>query len=851
MLRLRLRTLRNSLLVLWLAALIAPGSPVAAQGIRDSLGLGGKGAGSKAPPPFKVELVAGQKAGEVLLKVSATLPRGSYTYNTRGNVKTEIDIDATEGLEPIDDEFTPNHPAKPFDDQYLGPVEKFTEDVTWTKRFRAQGGSLVKAKGEVSYQVCNDKSCIPGRVSFDLELAVAAAKPEKAAAPEVEEAVPPAAAEIELRGAVAPANGLGLGDGKPLPQFRTTLQPGKDPREVLLEIDVAIPPDYYIYSTGENGGAETVIEIDKVVGLEPIEAEFSADHPPKPFDDPTLKQRIEKYVDHVKWTQRYRITAPDAAETPAISGTIHYQICGNGVCRIKKHPFSTAPANGNEALPAPGGPDLDPVVRDDDARADGLFWFMLRAMSFGFAALLTPCAFPMVPITVSFFHKQSEKAHHRPVAMALVYCGGIVVAFTVLGILFSALFGPAFLNLLANNPWFNLFLGFLLVYFALNLLGMFEIRIPSWLLTFTATQEGRGGMVGVLFMALTFTLTSFTCTFAFVGTVLVDAANGDRLWPAVGLLAFSAAFSLPFFFLALFPSLLQKLPRSGGWMNVVKVVMGLLELGAAFKFFSVADLSWNPVAWIFDYELVMAAWMIIAIVGGLYLLGLFRLPHDMPTDFIGVPRFVGALSFFGLAAYLAVGLYATEKPTGKVWENIAAFAPPKFKGGETQFGPVLDHGGILYALDFEKALDFAARRNKPVFLDFTGVNCTNCRLMEKGPLSQPEITTRLKEFVCVQVYADSVPTIADRKEARRLRDFNVELQTRLLGKVELPSYAVIPPDPRFAQAKAGANLLAKKTEGYDPNGARFAQFLDEGMTRWQKLQARRPGEQAVGLRDAR
>src|SRR5262249_54601724 len=155
--------------------------------------------------------------------------------------------------------------------------------------------------------------------------------------------------------------------------------------------------------------------------------------------------------------------------------------------------------------------------------------------------------------------------------------------------LFSALFGPAFLNLLANNPWFNLFLGFLLVYFALNLLGMFEIRIPSWLLTFTATQEGRGGMIGVLFMALTFTLTSFTCTFAFVGTVLVDAANGDRLWPAVGLLAFSAAFSLPFFFLAVFPSLLQKLPRSGGWMNVVKVVMGLLELGAAFKFFSVAD----------------------------------------------------------------------------------------------------------------------------------------------------------------------------------------------------------------------------------------------------------------------
>ena len=263
--------------------------------------------------------------------------------------------------------------------------------------------------------------------------------------------------------------------------------------------------------------------------------------------------------------------------------------------------------------------------------------------------------------------------------MAGIYCLGIIGTFTGLGLLMSVLFDATKLNELANNGWLNLLIAGVLVFFAFNLLGLFEIRIPSWLLTYTSGQESRGGFIGVLFMALTFTLTSFTCTFAFAGGLLAAAANGDRLWPILGLLAFSAAFSLPFFFLALFPSFLQKLPKSGGWMNLVKVVMGLIELGRAFKFLSVADLTWNPTPMFFDYELVVSAWMVISITAGAYLLGLFRLPHDTPTDHIGVVRLVSAMTFFGLSAYLAVGLFATTKPTGKIWENIQAFAPPRFE----------------------------------------------------------------------------------------------------------------------------------------------------------------------------
>jgi thiol:disulfide interchange protein DsbD len=205
------------------------------------------------------------------------------------------------------------------------------------------------------------------------------------------------------------------------------------------------------------------------------------------------------------------------------------------------------------------------------------------------------------------------------------------------------------------------------------------------------------------------------------------------------------------------------------------------------------------------------------------------------------------MSFLGLAAYLAVGLYAVEKPTGKVWENIAALAPPRFKGGDGDFGPTLEHGGIKYALDLKRAIEYAARKNKPLFLDFTGVNCPNCRKMEAGPLSQPEITTRLKEFVCVQVYADKVPHINDAAEATRLLEFNIDLQTNWFGEVSLPSYAVIPPDPNIAKRKDSESLLSVAI-GYDPDQVKFARFLDEGMHRWQQVAAKRLGDRALGKR---
>ncbi len=473
-------------------------------------------------------------------------------------------------------------------------------------------------------------------------------------------------------------------------------------------------------------------------------------------------------------------------------------------------------------------------------KSQGLPLFLGAAVLAGFASLLTPCVFPMVPITVSFFQKQSEQKNHRPVVMALVYCLGIVATFTVLGLVMSMLFGAASLNTLANNPWLNLFIAAVMIFFGFNLLGLFEITIPSWLLMYSSGQESRGGYVGVLFMALTFTLTSFTCTFAFVGGLLGMAASGDRLWPLLGLLAFSAAFSLPFFFLALFPSWLKKLPRAGGWMNTIKVIMGLLEIGAAFKFLSVADWAWNPKPMVFDYELVISAWLVISLTATLYLLGLFRLPHDMATDHVGVLRLFSAMSFMGLAAYLAVGLYGGRKPDGKVWELVSAFAPPRFESEvqqEGELGPAQKHGELLYALDYVKALEYARKNRKPVFLEFTGVNCVNCRKMEQGPLASPEVIARLKEFVCVQLWCDQVPGVADPVERARLLKQNVELQEGWFEDTTLPAYVVIPPQADLLKGPPGAGILAEKL-GYDPNPMQFANFLSEGLNAFQKEQGK-------------
>ncbi len=646
---------------------------------------------------------------------------------------------------------------------------------------------------------------------------------------------------------VAPASDAQGAQSAPLLTAELVADP-QTAGDAILTVSLRVPAHRWTYSLNPQVPGHTRILLPTVVGLTPLD-EFVADRPSTNVVEPLFDNAVlEKFYDQVTWTRHYRVIAP----AQQLAGEVRFQHCGEDNCINDKAsialatalpvstvplPATTGPASDAKVATAPGtdtpatesaaaGADATLSAEQSQLLNSGLIPFLIAAFGFGFGALLTPCVFPMVPITVSVFMKQAEREHHSPIALALTYCGGIVGGFTVLGVLASLIISPSSLNEFANHPIFNLVLAAVLIFFGFNMLGMFEIAVPSWLLTWSAGQESRGGYVGVLFMALTFTLVSFTCTFGFVGFLLVMASKGQLFWPIVGMLAFSSAFALPFFFLALFPTYLKKLPKSGGWMNAIKVTMGLIEIAAAFKFLSAVDLAWNSYPVLFDYALVMSSWMVLSFVAGGYLLGLFHLAHDVPGAHISSLRFTFALLFLGFGSYLGVGLFSTEKPTGIVWQQVDAFAPPVFKSEtSTDLGPTLVHDGLEFGLDFDRAVAHAQREGKPLFIDFTGENCVNCRRMEKSVFPKADVRSLLGGFVRVQLYADTdtIPGIADPATSRKLYERNLALQKDWLRDVTLPAYAVATPD---------GQIILSQLSGYHPEEEVFTTFLQTGLKKF-------------------
>ena len=461
---------------------------------------------------------------------------------------------------------------------------------------------------------------------------------------------------------------------------------------------------------------------------------------------------------------------------------------------------SSAPAPTTAAAGAAPATDEVPA----DPRSRGLAGYILFAMSVGLLSLLTPCVFPMIPITVSFFTKKEQRSTGEAVRQALLYCLGIILTFTGLGLALTAVAGPAGINRLAASPWMNIFLTTLFVVFALNLFGLFEISLPGGMLNRLDRLTRSGTTIATLLMGLTFTLTSFTCTAAFVGTVLVAVTQGEWFWPAVGMLSFSTAFALPFFLLAVFPKYLQSLPRSGGWLNSVKVVMGFLELGAAFKFLSNVDLVWG---WeTISRNLVLAAWIAICLITTLYLLGKFLLPHDSPVTSLSVGRMLAATFFLGLALFFLTGLFGGN--LGE-WE---AMLPPARATAPTGAPTSGSATAPRWLEDYDQALALARREDRPVFINFTGVTCTNCRWMESNMFTQPEVEQALTSFVRVELFTD-------RETPGDIR--NGELQAQKFQTVALPLYAIV---------DSAGNTLASFA-GLTRDKAEFLEFISRGASR--------------------
>jgi len=496
-----------------------------------------------------------------------------------------------------------------------------------------------------------------------------------------------------------------------------------------------------------------------------------------------------------------------------LSVNVLFQVCNASLCYPPKEEVLTITVTVEGGTARDDRTDMVLVadVFDDfgninlDAAIDeGFFSFVILAFSMGLLALLTPCVFPMIPITVSFFTHQGETGKGKPITNAIIYTLGIIATFSIIGFILALTLGASGANQLAANPWVNIFIAALFIYFALSLFGMYEIQLPSVLRQYSLKQEGRGGVMGTLFMAVTFTLTSFTCTVQFVGLLLVAASQGQWFWPMIGMVIFSAAFALPFFFLALFPQYLAKMPKSGGWLNSVKVVMGFLELAAAFKFISNTDLVWG---WgFFSHNTVLAVWAVLMLLTGIYLLGKIQLPHDSPIASISVPRLMLSTVFLTFGLYLTSGLFGQ-----KIHGLIYSYLPPIV---ESESGAVRTNGASIaeefnWYRNLDEGLVKARATGKSVFIDFTGYTCTNCRWMEANTFTKTEVKHRFGEMILVQLYTDGGPNHRE----------NQQYEIDRFGTAALPFYVILSPDDDIITTFPGM------TRSLDD----FLDFLDKGL----------------------
>lgn len=456
----------------------------------------------------------------------------------------------------------------------------------------------------------------------------------------------------------------------------------------------------------------------------------------------------------------------------------------------------------------------------------------------GFFALIMPCIFPMIPLTVSFFLKQS-KSKADGFRKALLYGLSINVIYVVLGLLVTIIFGSEALNAMATNPWFNLAFFALFVVFAISFFGAFEITLPSSWVNKADDQSQRGGLLGIFFMAFTLALVSFSCTGPLIGQLLVaTAVSGELLGPAVGMFGFSFALSLPFILFAAFPGWLKGLPKSGGWLNTVKVTLGFLELAFALKFLSTADMVWQK-HWV-ERELFLALWVGIAFATALYLFGVFRMPHDdEPKGGLGVGRMLTGVVFLVTGFYLLPGIW------GAPVKLVAGFPPPSFYS-ENPNGFGSGSAGSEKKLsedahcplnlpcfnDLEEARAYAVQVGKPLLLDFTGWGCVNCRKMEEEVWSRPEVRQRLAEdVVLVSLYVDERTPLAESdqrvsettgKKIKTIGQKWGDMQAQYFNANAQPYYVLMDPAAEVPTALNGHTA-------YDPDPKVFLSWLDSGL----------------------
>lgn len=665
------------------------------------------------------------------------------------------------------------------------------------------------------------------------------------------------------------------------PEWKFAAAPAEDASEGVLSLsfEAEIPDGWYMYSS----------DFSEDVG--PLVTEFSFE----PSEAYELKREVlpegqkKKYdplwegeYTYFTGTARFRQQVLVKADAPVFSGSISYQICSDetGQCIPYDTSFSfdaegnsllkeggggqnslfsanggAPPSGAGTAKAEPAGASEVPVValdpfenpyqtQEKEERSwGGLLNFFLLSFAGGLAALLTPCVFPMIPMTVSYFTRGSGR---RGRINAFVYGLFIIGIYTVLGTLVTLIFGAGFANFLSTHWLPNLLFFAIFLLFALSFFGLFEITLPSGLVNRIDKQSDRGGFAGIFFMAFTLVLVGFSCTGPIAGTILLQAAGGEAIMPIVGMLGFSLAFAIPFTLFAIFPRWLSSLPKSGGWMNSVKVVLGFLELALALKFLSMVDQVYH---WgLLDREVYLALWIAIFALLGFYLLGKLVFPHEEKPERVSVPRLLSAVLVFGFVVYLIPGLF------GAPLKSLSGYLPPM---GSQDFnlmqpaglaeGDELPEGfgtpkyadllqlphGLQGYFDYEQALAAARAQDKPLFVDFTGHGCVNCREMEASVWSDPRVLKRLREdYVVVALYVDEKTELPrddwyisayDEKLKKSMGKQNLDFMIQRLNANAQPYYTLVGAEEELLNAP----------RGYDLNVEAFVEFLDRGVEKYE------------------
>lgn len=646
--------------------------------------------------------------------------------------------------------------------------------------------------------------------------------------------------------------------------------------EINILAKATVEQGWYMYDTNipEGGPNPTMIEFDEIKGAVPVGEFKSIDKKAKVKFDEIFMMEIGSFTNSVTFAQKLKVTDKSSF---SVIGNVRAQACNDQTCTpplpvdfsftgsnlpatLVITATSSVDVSGNQNEVVTGNETADindagsisgnesarsnvtlesvdrdllwtPVIEELQELSDGedlanasLISIFLKGLIWGFAALLTPCVWPMIPITVSFFLNRNKKSRRKAIQDASIYGLSIIIIYVTLGLLITAIFGASALNNLATSPIFNLIFFALLITFAFSFMGAFELVLPaSWTNKMDSKVDSSKGFLSLFFMAFTLALVSFSCTGPIIGWLLVDAAtHGNLMAPTVGMFGFALALSIPFTLFAIFPSWLKTLPKSGSWLNTVKVVLGFIVLAVSLKFLSVADLSsgWG----LLDRDIFLAIWIVLFVVLGVYLLGKIKLKGDSDINNVSLTRLILAMLSFAFAVYMVPGLW------GAPLKPLSAIAPPL---STLDFNLTGESKGLIFD-DYEAGMAYAAREGKPVLLEFGGHGCVNCHKMDATVLAEDRVKNLIEEeFVFIVLMVDErtrlpeVIEVDDASKKTRLRTVGDKwsyLQRYKFGIQSQPYYVVLD--------HQGKPL--SPAHAYDESVDKYVEFLQTGLRNFEK-----------------